>query len=252
MAVLRTALGAILAAGLSFTAYFVIFLLLGGEGAAIIVGVLAAALGLAYGIVAFYKNIYGLAFFSLFGFFLDMSWSMINTVAGLLVWLPISAVSGGAFVSPNSDTRRSGCFVYSDNPRGGGYHATTIGTVIAGGWDSHEETHVWQARIFGPFYMAIYGVSWLLNLLALSVLLRFQNISMEAYRRICWEDWAYLGGTHGARIHWPGWIGGFFLCVLYVACIVAIPVGIGLGAHWLWLSALGILLLYSVIRALIK
>lgn len=252
MAVLRTAVGAIIAAGLSFTAYFLTLHLLGWETVSIIVGAIIALLGLVYGIIAFYKDIYGWGFLSLSGFFLDMSWSMLNTVAGLLVWLPISAIAGGPFISPNDNTRRSGCFVFQNNPRGGGYAATTIGTVIAGGWDSHEETHVWQARIFGPFYMAIYVFSWLMNLLALSILFRFQNISMEAYRRICWEDWAYLGGTHGTDIYWPGWIGGFFLCLAYVACIVAIPVGIVLGFHWLWLAALGILLLYSIIRALIR
>jgi hypothetical protein len=77
--------------------------------------------------------------------------------------LPACMIAGGDFVEPDANSRRSGTFVYRLNPRGGGYDATTIGTVIAGGWSSHEEMHVWQARLFGLSYIPIYLLSLLLK-----------------------------------------------------------------------------------------
>jgi hypothetical protein len=246
-ALLGFCLGILIAGG----SYFGALLFLGGglAAAAAVSGVLAV-LGAAYGTLALGRNVYAARFLSILGLSLDLTWSMLNTVAGLLVWLPLSAAKG-SFVAPDDDIRRSGCLVYTENPRGGPYGATTIGTVIAGGWSSHEEVHVWQGRIFGPLYMVVYGLAWVLNVLFRLLTFRVENLSGEAYSRICFEDWAYWGGVvSGSEIRWGGWIGGFFLSLLYVGLLLMIAVGIALGVWYVWVAGLAGLAVYSLVRAL--
>jgi hypothetical protein len=241
-------MGMVLAGG----SWFGIILVLGGSTAAAAIGALiAAAIGSVYSAVGFSKNVYAPRFFSILGYVLDMTWSLLNTAAALLVWLPISAAMGGGMISPNAQTRRSGTFVYKDNPRGGIYEATTIGTVVAGGWDAHEETHVWQARIFGPFYLIGYGLSWLLILLFRAVTGKVSKIVPESYARICFEDWAYWGTKHGTpEYRWPRWVGGFFLCLLFTGLLLAVPIGFASGVMAVWIAGLIGIVAFSLIRAL--
>jgi hypothetical protein len=245
MTALRTILGILIGLAVSGLSVGGLAALLGGDAAATaVVGIAFGVLGGIYSGIAFFRGTYGLGFFSILGLALDLTWSMLNTIAGLLVWLPACAVVGKA-IPPDANSRRSGTFVYDKNPRGGGYSATTIGTVIGGGWDSHEETHVWQARIFGPTYMLVYILSLLLNMLTRLCMGKLGDLTMQAYYRTCFEDWAYWAGTSSASIRWPGWVGGFFLCLVYVACVAFLPFGIALGP-WplavvgggLWLAAL--------------
>jgi hypothetical protein len=200
-----------------------------------------------YGTSAFGFEVYKLGFFSLLGFVLDVTWSIVTTVFGL-IWLVICLITGSPFVTPDDLSKRSGTFVYQDSPRGGGY-VMTVGNVIAGGWSSHEETHVWQARIFGPPYLVIYIVNLVVNLIFRWVSFDFTNYADEAYRRVCFEDWAYLAGTHpGSEIHWGFWFVGFILASLYTALLVLIVVGIV--THKLVLILVGTigLLVYTIIR----
>jgi len=218
---------------------------------ALIVGLICGALGGLYSVVAFAKGIYGFWPFSILGYILDVSWSLLNSVASL-VWMLVCMIAGGDSVDPDDNSKRSGTFVYSSNPRGGGYGATTIGTTIAGGWCSHEETHVWQARIFGPLYMLMYVTSLGLNLLFRLLTGKIEDISKQAYYRICFEDWAYKAGTtSGGDINWGFWFLWFFLSIIYVAFAV-LMVG-GFATKTLVLGIVGIvgLVVYSLIRALL-
>src|SRR5262249_15220076 len=131
-----------------------------------------------------------------------------------------------------------------------GYAATTIGTVIAGGWCSHEEMHVWQARMFGLLYIPAYLLSLLLNLLFRLCTGKVEDLTMQAYYRICFEDWAYsAGSTSGADINWGAWILWFFLTLIYVGSVALIFVGALAGTVFLSVAAAIALVAYSLIRA---
>jgi len=253
MAALRALLGLVIGLAIAFgTLYSLLHFVLHVNNTTSLLGAAVGALiGGVYSAIAFGRGIYGFGPFSILGYLLDMSWSLLNTAASLLVWLPACAIAGGDFVEPDENSRRSGTFVYQENPRGGGYAATTIGTVIAGGWCSHEETHVWQARLFGPLYLPVYGLSWLLNLLFRLLTGKLEEIVMQAYYRVCFEDWAYsAGSTSGADINWGGWILWFFLSLIYAGCVVLILIGAVTGtAIMIILAAVG-LVVYSLIRVL--
>jgi hypothetical protein len=123
--------------------------------------------------------------------------------------------------------------------------------VIGGGWSSHEEVHVWQARMFGPLYMPVYLLSLLLNMLFRLCTGKMSELSMQAYYRICFEDWAYsAGSTSGGHINWGWWILWFFLSSIYVSSVVLIFVGAFAGVVLLSILAAVGLVAYSLIRAL--
>src|SRR6185369_12956739 len=106
-------LGLLLAGG----SYFGVALWAGaGLMTAAIVALVAGVIGAAYGTLALSKKVYAVGFFSILGFVLDLSWSLLNTLAGLLVWMPACLISGASFLSPTEDSKRSGTFVYSSNP----------------------------------------------------------------------------------------------------------------------------------------
>ena len=217
---------------------------------AAIVAAVVALIGAAYSAMAFSRRIYEVGFWSILGYLHDMSWSMLNTIAGFLVWIPACRIVKANFIPPNDDSRRSGTFVFHKNPRGGNYDATTIGTVIAGGWSSHEETHVWQARILGPSYMLSYVIALLLNIPFRLITGQTRDLTLEAYYRIPFEDWAYWGGsTSGSAINWRWWVRGFLLALVYTSALISIPLGIALGILPLWLIGIGVLILYSSVRA---
>ena len=111
MATLRCLSGLLLGLALAGASYFgVVWLLGGGIIPALIVGAIAGVLGGVYASLAFFRRVYGAGFFSILGFLFDMSWSLLNTVAALLVWLPACAIAGGRFVPPTPQSRRSGTF----------------------------------------------------------------------------------------------------------------------------------------------
>jgi len=251
MVVLRVILGIAGGLGIPFSSLYLIlhFALKANNTVALIVAGVGALVGGVYSIVAFARGIYGWGPLSILGYLLDMSWSLPNTAASLLVWLPACAVAGGDFIEPDDNSRRSGTFVYQENPRGGGYAATTIGTVIAGGWCSHEEMHVWQARLFGPLYLPAYGLSWVLNLLFRLCTGKVEELALQSYYRICFEDWAYAAGsTSGGDISWGWWILWLFLSLIYVASVALIFVGALAGMLVLSLIAAAALVVYSLIR----
>jgi len=75
-------IGLVVAGGVYFG-----FALLAGANvmtAAIILGI-AAVIGAGYSAIAFNKTAYAAGVLSIIGFLLDMSWSLLNTLAGFLV-----------------------------------------------------------------------------------------------------------------------------------------------------------------------
>ncbi len=246
---LLTLLGFVGGFALAFGANFTLFHLVHLGGAALPVAAVCGVVGAAYGALAFSWGIYEVGFFSILGCLLDVTWSLLNTFAGFAVWLPMCAISGANFVTPDDRSRRSGTFVYDHNPRGGGYQATTIGNVIAGGWCSHEEVHVWQARLFGPLYLPIYALNLILSLMFRAISGNFDNYGEEAYRRISFEDWAYAAGHIGSgKIEWPWWLLWLLLTSLYVALVMMIVVGIAAKVIPAIIVGIGGLIVYTVIR----
>jgi len=251
MVVLRVILGILAGFGIAFGSLYLIlhFAFSAGNSAALLVALIGGLIAGVYSAVAFGRGIYSAEPLSILGYVLDMSWSLLNTAASLLVWLPACMIAGGSFLEPDDKSRRTGTFVYQKNPRGGGYDATTIGTVIAGGWSSHEEVHVWQARMFGPLYLPLYGLSLLLNMLFRLCTGKTEEIARQAYYRVCFEDWAYsAGSTSGENINWGEWILWFFLSLIYASCVVLIFVGAFAGIVLLSILAAGGLIAYSLIR----
>jgi hypothetical protein len=251
---LRVCIGGLSGAALAFSSHLFVLAALGLDwGSAAIVAAVAAAVAAVYGALAWGFGAYRAAPLSIIGFALDSTWSWLNTLAGLLVWMPACKIVGGR-LQLSDDARRSGSFVFDKNPRDPGgavFGATTIGPVIAGGWSSHEEVHVWQARLFGPAYLISYGLAFLLGALFRLIVGRPSNLMFEAYHRICWEDWAYWAGkTSGSGVSARGWIGGLASSTLYVGLTALIPVGIATELWFLWVAGAGGLIAYGVIRSL--
>ena len=91
----------------------------------------------------------------------------------------------------------------------------------------------------------------LLNMLFRVITGKVQNVMKEAYHRIPFEDWAYwIEGTQSSDIEWGSWVLGFFLTSLYTAGLISIPAGIAMGILPLWLAGLGVVIVYTLIRAL--
>jgi hypothetical protein len=235
--------------GASFGANYLLFHLLHLGNAALPIAAVCGAIGAAYSALAFSWGVYEVGFLSILGYILDVTWSLLNTLAGFIVWLPVCAISGSNFVGPDESTQRSGTFVYDQNPRGGGYQATTIGNVIAGGWSTHEEIHVWQARLFGPMYLPVYVINLVLNLIFRSISGNFDNYGEQAYRRISFEDWAYAAGhVGGGDIDWGWWILWLLLTSIYVALVVMVIAGIVAKVVVISIVGAAGLLVYSIIR----
>ena len=77
-----------------------------------------------------------------------------------------------------------------------------------------------------------------------------KNLTMEAYYRIPFEEWAYWAGSiSGNHIKWRGWFLGFLLSFVYTAALIAIPIGLALGVRAIWLTGILAVVLYSLIRA---
>jgi hypothetical protein len=219
------------------------------SSAPLIIALVCGALSAAYSAVAFGKRAYTIGVFSILGYLLDVTWSLLNTMAGFLVWAPACLIIGANSLDSTSDSQRSGTLVFDKNPRGPTW-VTTIGTVIAGKWCSHEETHVWQARIFGPAYLLLYGVSLLLNMLFRLITGHVAAIGDEAYYRVCFEDWAYTAGsTSGSDINWGMWFLWFSLSAVYAALFALLAAGIATNMTLLLIVGSVGVVAYCLIRA---
>lgn len=248
MVIVRLLTGLVLGAGLSFgTSYLLLGVVLGLSATVTMIVSLIAAGGCGvYGAIAFAKDVYTVSFLSILSFILDMTWSIPNTVFGL-IYIPICLMAGGGFQN-NSDTQRSGTLCYTASPRGTGWRMT-VGPVIGGGWNRHEEVHAWQGRIFGPIYYPIYFTCYFLIVLFRLILGKFTGVGEEAYRRICFEDWAYSSGGDD-EISWGMWFLWMLISAGYIALTFLTVYGFATHAILIAAIALGVMVAYSIGRNL--
>lgn len=216
-----------------------------------IVGVVFAG---AFGFVMGLLGVYAIRPRSLWAFAIDVTWSAINTVTGL-VFLIFCAIKGTRQPpTPVSEDRGA---IWFTNAALGGAGATTIGTVMGGQWLTHETVHIQQARIFGPFYWPVYLVSYAANMLSRLITGRFQDPHWQAYGRVVMEDWAYNAAPRSEVLVAPSilWFALALLNALALGVLVAdvpalgaLPSLLGLGAIAWWIG-LAALLAYALGRS---
>ncbi len=129
--------------------------------AAVVLGIVMFA----YGVVAAWMGSYDLG--SPLGWLMilvDLTWSLPNTVFGAITGLWLYAFWGNPSRT-NSEGR--GWITYS--PRSstgfGNNVLQTLGTVNLGGSGQHERMHLLQARIFGPLYLPLFGLFYVVTFL---------------------------------------------------------------------------------------
>jgi hypothetical protein len=214
---------------LASTGGLVGWLIGGGLGAAIgaVVGLIA---GLGYGISLARAGSYDLTRRNVGRFVVDHTWSLPNTAVGSLFLLANLALRNELNVD---DSRRSASVIFTrgliptrgkvmrvmtkDGPQEKvvrGQFATTIGNVKVGlrpqssaGLKAHEDVHVFQARLFGPFFLPFVGLGYLVAVVLPYWLLYHDRrrrpirsvgdyFMRGVYPHVWHEEWAYrIGGS---------------------------------------------------------
>jgi hypothetical protein len=134
--------------------------LVGGPIGAVIGGVLLGAFAIPYGWAVARGEMYAGDALGVWRAVLDATWSSLNTAAAALYY-GVHRLTGNTHNLAR--TRRSGA-IWLDRGVVTKY-ATTIGTVKAGSddhIDRHEMLHVFQARLFGPLYLPLVGLNYVL------------------------------------------------------------------------------------------
>lgn len=137
------------------------------DGVAIgVTALVFAGLGLLYGLEAGILECYALdrgkGWIELL---VDVTWSLPNTVFGFVLGNLVYVF----FADPShTDSRDAGVVVFKPrSPDGFGNDVLqTLGTINIGGRGQHEMMHVLQARAFGPLYLPVYAVNYVVNFLA--------------------------------------------------------------------------------------
>jgi hypothetical protein len=154
---------------------------------ALVVGMIA---GLVYGLMAGLLLSYDLSQpLGVGALIVDLTWSLPNTIAGLILGNLIYMFFG----SPSRELSRDQCWI-SYKPRGtSGFGVDvlqTIGTVNIGGAGNHEKVHVLQARVFGPLFIPIVIASYILTglvqilfTITIGALLKVTGVRDTAYLR---------------------------------------------------------------------
>lgn len=133
----------------------------GTQPALIAGGVIGGLYGILAGAVLGYDLDSGAGWFA---FIIDHTWSLPNTVFGMLTgsWIYL------LFGSP-SRALSAGHNWVAYAPRGGsGFgHSVlqTVGTINIGGAGQHERMHVLQARLFGPLYLPLFAANYVVTAL---------------------------------------------------------------------------------------
>jgi hypothetical protein len=135
----------------------------------------------------------------------DQTWSLLNTIAGSL-YLALNLLFGNRLDHAQSAGRTS--IVLQHGVFSG--FATTIGNVEAGtspGIASHEYTHVFQARLFGPLYLVLVVANYVIATILPYWLIYHDNVGHKidsfgdyfikgVYPHVWNEAWAYrIGGS---------------------------------------------------------
>jgi hypothetical protein len=144
----------------------------------------------------------------LLGFLLDVTWGLAGSTSAVLVHL--LNMGWGR----HADDPRIGAHRYLNGFRVKGGYAITLGSAIsnlpagAEGLMPHELLHVWQNRIFGPFYTLTY-LAWMAVMLLPALVLGLsrrrvvQTVEDWCYLNNPWESWAYrFGGWRDPRRVW--------------------------------------------------
>lgn len=121
--------------------------------------------GLAYGLEAGILTIYPLDTFKGWVCLLaDLTWSLPNTVFGFVFGNIIYPFFG----APSRTASADQCWI-SYRARGtSGFGVSTLqvlGTVNIGGAGQHERMHLLQTRAFGPLYLPLFAVNYVINFL---------------------------------------------------------------------------------------
>ena len=128
----------------------------------------AVVLGLvmtAYGIVAAWLGTYDLTTGKGWLMLLvDLTWSLPNTVFGAVTGLWLYAFFGRPSAA-NSAGRGWITFAARGTSGFGVTVLQTLGTVNIGGSGQHERMHLLQARIFGPLYLPLFGLFYVVTFL---------------------------------------------------------------------------------------
>lgn len=127
--------------------------------ALLIGGIFGLLYGLETGILLSYKLDSGVGWLQLI---VDFTWSLVNTIFGFIFGNIIYIFFGSPSRASSKD---KGWIAFA--PRGSGKFGNkvlqTLGTVNLGGAGQHELMHVLQARIFGPLYLPIFAVNYVVN-----------------------------------------------------------------------------------------
>ncbi len=138
----------------------VLGLLLGGEVGALVLGVGSLAFAVPFArAVASGRPYAGRG--GLWRLIIDATWSSLNTWGGA-VYYGVHRIFGNTHEPEKSAGRGSIWLTKGVVPK----YATTIGPVKAGSHDRvdfHEEIHVFQARLFGPFYMPLVVLNYIVG-----------------------------------------------------------------------------------------
>lgn len=121
--------------------------------------------GIVYGMLSGWYGIYDLEDSAQVGcLIVDCTWSLPNTVFGLVIGGPLYAIFG-AVSAPESFKKTWLVFLPTGSGSFGRNVLQTLGTINLGGAGAHERVHLIQARIFGPFYLVLQGSSYVVNTL---------------------------------------------------------------------------------------
>jgi hypothetical protein len=119
--------------------------------------------GVLYGLMAGLLGAYDLsAHTGVLSLLCDLSWSLISTVAGFVLGNAIYIFFG---TPSRTQSENKGWISYKARGTSGfGVDVLqTIGTVNIGGKGNHERVHLAQARIFGPLFIPIIIVSYIVT-----------------------------------------------------------------------------------------
>jgi hypothetical protein len=204
--------------------------LVGGGPGALVGAAVGIVAGLGYGITLARAGSYDATPVNVGRFVVDHTWSLVNTAVGSLFLLLNLVIRNQLDVGLS---RRSSCVVFTrgvipnrkrivsvmtkTGPQQRvvrSYFATTVGNVKVGvrpdssaGLQRHEDTHVLQARLFGPLYLPLVALGYVVATVLPYWLLYHDRAGRPirslrdyfmrgVYPHVWHEEWAYrLGGT---------------------------------------------------------
>lgn len=125
-----------------------------------------ALIGTGYGLQAGILGIYSLSEFKgWLELVVDTTWSLPNTLFGFII--------GNIFYPFFADlsktqSNNAGWIVYLPEPGSSGFGSSvlqTLGNINIGGAGQHERMHLLQARIFGPLYLLLFALNYIITFL---------------------------------------------------------------------------------------